>query len=124
VGRDPVRRVRMKVGGLRAREAATRYRVTRRFSRFTLLEAEPLTGRTHQLRVHCAAQGWPILGDAIYGARGDIALQLLARRVEAPLYKNKPAITVEAPAPGHMREALAACGFAGDPPREPSVDES
>ena len=88
------------------------------------LELEPLTGRTHQLRVHCAAQGWPILGDAIYGARGDIALQLLARRVEAPLYKNKPAITVEAPAPGHMREALAACGFAGDPPREPSVDES
>ena len=88
------------------------------------LELEPLTGRTHQLRVHCAAQGWPILGDAIYGARGDIALQLLARRVEAPLYKNKPAITVEAPAPGHMREALAACGFTGDPPREPSVDES
>ena len=51
----------------------------------------------------------------------DIALQLLARRVEAPLYKNKPAIVVEAPAPDHMRETLAACGFAGDPPREPSA---
>ncbi len=87
------------------------------------LELEPLTGRTHQLRVHCAAEGWPIRGESIYGARADIALQLLARRVEAPLYKNKPAIVVEAPAPAHMRETLAACGFSGDPPREPSLIE-
>jgi tRNA pseudouridine32 synthase/23S rRNA pseudouridine746 synthase len=87
------------------------------------LELEPLTGRTHQLRVHCAAQGWPILGDAIYGARAAVDLQLLARRVEVPLSRSKPAITVEAPAPDHMREVLEACGFRGDPPREPSVAE-
>jgi 23S rRNA pseudouridine1911/1915/1917 synthase len=68
VGRDPVRRVRMKVGGLRAREAATRFRVVRRFARLTLLEAEPLTGRTHQLRVHFSALGHPIVGDTLYGA--------------------------------------------------------
>ena len=68
VGRDPVRRVRMKAGGLGAREAATRYRVARRFSRFTLLEAEPLTGRTHQLRVHFSALGHLIVGDTLYGA--------------------------------------------------------
>lgn len=79
------------------------------------LELTPLTGRTHQLRVHCASEGWPILGDAIYGAPADVALQLLARRIEVPLSKNHPPIVVEAPTPPHMRETLAACGFAADP---------
>jgi tRNA pseudouridine32 synthase/23S rRNA pseudouridine746 synthase len=88
------------------------------------LELEPLTGRTHQLRVHCASQGWPILGDAIYGERADVDLQLLARRVEAPLYKNRPAIVVEAPAPAHMRETLAACGFEPETERAPVVEEA
>ncbi|WP_158812545.1 RluA family pseudouridine synthase [Methylocapsa sp. S129] len=88
------------------------------------LELEPLTGRTHQLRVHCAAQGWPILGDSVYGTapRGNISqsapgLQLLARRVSVPLAKTGPPIVVEAPAPAHMLRALEICGFAGDPPR-------
>ncbi len=78
------------------------------------LELEPQTGRTHQLRVHCASQGWPIVGDAIYGAGGDIPLQLLARKVVVPLTKTKPPIEVVAPAPPHMLEALAACGFGGE----------
>jgi tRNA pseudouridine32 synthase/23S rRNA pseudouridine746 synthase len=85
------------------------------------LELTPLTGRTHQLRVHCASEGWPILGDAIYGARADLALQLLARRVEVPLSKNQPPIVVEAPTPPHMRETLAACGFAGEPAPAPAA---
>ncbi len=68
------------------------------------LALAPLTGRTHQLRVHCAALGWPILGDPIYGTRqpGAPPLHLHARRIEIPLYKNKPAIAVEAPLPPHM----------------------
>jgi len=79
------------------------------------LEMSPLTGRTHQLRVHAAAEGWPILGDSIYGdrARRDTPLQLLARRVEVPLYPSKAPIVVEAPPPDHMLKVLTACGFAG-----------
>jgi tRNA pseudouridine32 synthase / 23S rRNA pseudouridine746 synthase len=78
------------------------------------LELQPLTGRTHQLRVHCASEGWPILGDAIYGARDATPLQLLARRIAVPLKKDCAPIVVEAPVPAHMREALAACGFSDD----------
>jgi len=61
------------------------------------------------LRVHCAAMGWPILGDPIYGAGGP-PLHLHARAISVPLSKTKPPVAVEAPAPGHMREALAGFG--------------
>jgi tRNA pseudouridine32 synthase/23S rRNA pseudouridine746 synthase len=74
---------------------------------------EPLTGRTHQLRVHCAAMGWPILGDPIYGsgkAAGVPPLHLHARRIVVPIDKHKPPTTVEAPVPEHMEAALQACG--------------
>ena len=70
------------------------------------LELEPLTGRTHQLRVHCAAQGWPILGDPIYGARGDARRCNCSRAGRRAAAKTNPPIVVEAPAPPHMLEAL------------------
>ena len=109
--------------------AQTRWRVLGRGQANGLavawLALEPLTGRTHQLRVHCAAQGWPILGDPIYGARdANITLQLLARRVEVPISKNKPPVIVEAPAPSHMQSTLAACGFVAEPERAPLVEEA
>ena len=91
----------------------TRWRVLGRASGQTWLELRPVTGRTHQLRVHCAAQGWPILGDGIYGAgqrSGGPRLHLHARSVTLPLYPKKPPIRVEAPPPPHMAERLAACG--------------
>jgi tRNA pseudouridine32 synthase / 23S rRNA pseudouridine746 synthase len=81
------------------------------------LALTPVTGRTHQLRVHCAAMGWPILGDTIYGnapRMGEVMLHLHAREVLVPISKNKPPVRVTAPAPPHMREALTACGWLGD----------
>ncbi len=82
----------------------------------TWLALEPLTGRTHQLRVHCAAMGWPILGDNIYGNGprfGGPGLHLHAREIVVPLSKNREPARVIAPVPVHMREALSACGYSG-----------
>lgn len=89
--------------------ALTRWHVLERSEALTWLELRPITGRTHQLRVHCAAMGWPILGDAIYGTAprfGGPGLHLHARAVTVPLYPKKPAISVEAPAPPHMQPLL------------------
>ncbi|WP_439499304.1 RluA family pseudouridine synthase [Bosea sp. (in: a-proteobacteria)] len=92
----------------------TRYRVLGRASGLAWLALEPLTGRTHQLRVHCAASGWPMFGDEIYGsaARDEgPGLQLHARSIAVPLYSKREPIRVEAPPPPHMQEALRRCGW-------------
>ncbi len=83
----------------------------------TWLALEPITGRTHQLRVHCAAMGWPIVGDNIYGNGprfGEPRLHLHAREIIIPLSRNKPPVAVTAPAPAHMHPRLQACGWMGD----------
>jgi tRNA pseudouridine32 synthase / 23S rRNA pseudouridine746 synthase len=83
----------------------------------TWLALEPVTGRTHQLRVHCAAMGFPIVGDTIYGNAprvGGPSLHLHAREVVVPLYKNRAPIRVTAPVPPHMREQLLQCGWEGE----------
>ncbi len=83
----------------------------------TWLALEPLTGRTHQLRVHCAAMGWPIVGDTIYGNAPRSrrpGLHLHARDVVVPLYKNRAPIAASAPVPLHMHATLQACGWQGE----------
>jgi tRNA pseudouridine32 synthase/23S rRNA pseudouridine746 synthase len=82
-----------------------------------------LTGRTHQLRVHCAEMSWPIVGDAIYGnapRSGGPVLHLHAREIVVPLYKNRPPIRVVAPVPAHMRERLMQCGWQSEDEQIPA----
>jgi tRNA pseudouridine32 synthase / 23S rRNA pseudouridine746 synthase len=106
--------------------ATTLWRVLGRAAGSTWLALEPLTGRTHQLRVHCAAMGWPIVGDAIYGAaRGNgtprglaAGLHLHSREIVVPLYKNREPVRVLAPLPTHMHERLKACGWPGEAPAQ------
>jgi tRNA pseudouridine32 synthase / 23S rRNA pseudouridine746 synthase len=86
-------------------------------TQLTWLALEPVTGRTHQLRVHCAAHGFPIVGDTIYGnspRTGGPALHLHSREIIVPLYKNRDPIKVMAPIPLTMQERLYACGWQGE----------
>ena len=83
----------------------------------TWLALEPVTGRTHQLRVHAAAKGWPIVDDNIYGNGprfGEPRLHLHSREIVIPISKNKEPVRVVAPAPAHLHERLRACGWNGE----------
>lgn len=77
IGRHPIHRQKMAVRSGTGRDAMTRYRVLQRFPRATYLELLPQTGRTHQLRVHLAHIGHPILGDVRYGADAGFFRQAL-----------------------------------------------
>ena len=68
IGRDPRNRKRMAVVA-KGREARTEYRVIKHIGDYTLLEIIPETGRTHQIRVHLAAIGYPVVGDPMYGVK-------------------------------------------------------
>jgi len=89
------------------------------------LELSPLTGRTHQLRVHCAAIGCPILGDAKYaGAQAMLEglpekLHLHARGIVIP-HPEGGVLSVEAKLPPHMKETFAMLGFEAPKPRRAS----
>ena len=75
---------------------------------YSWLALRPKTGRTHQLRVHCAELGTPILGDRIYGGADEAhrELHLHARAVSIPLYPKRDPILVEAPCPPALRSQL------------------
>ncbi len=88
--------------------AVTEWRVRGRGDGLAWLELHPRTGRTHQIRVHCAGLGTPIVGDATYGTAGGPRLHLLARSLVLDL---DPPVAATAQPPVHMRDALRACGW-------------
>lgn len=109
VGRDPVRRKSMTIGGSGAREARTHFRVLERFADFTLVEVRLDTGRTHQIRVHFLGIGHPVAGDATYG-RGDslgIGRQFLhSARLQLTHPMTHEVLDVQSPLPADLAAAL------------------
>lgn len=95
--------------------AATTYRVLASTDALSFIEAKPKTGRTHQIRVHLAAIGCPVLGDPQYGdltaAERAGPVMLHARRVIVPISANREPVVVEAPPPAPL-EALLRSAFA------------
>jgi tRNA pseudouridine32 synthase/23S rRNA pseudouridine746 synthase/23S rRNA pseudouridine1911/1915/1917 synthase len=93
--------------------AVTDYRLLGAADGLAWLELHPRTGRTHQIRVHLAALGCPVLGDPAYGpaAGAGAPLHLHSREIVLPLYPSRAPVRAVAPVPPHMRAALAACGF-------------
>jgi len=70
IGRDPIHRKKMALmPSGKGREAISEYRTMETFRAHTLLEFHPITGRTHQIRLHCAFLNCPIVGDVLYGRR-------------------------------------------------------
>jgi 23S rRNA pseudouridine1911/1915/1917 synthase len=111
IGRDPSHRKRMAiVTESRGREAISEYRTVERFREHTLLEFHPLTGRTHQIRLHCAFLGCPIVGDEVYGRRKpslDINRHFLhAYRLKIILPGEKDPRLFEAPLPEELERVL------------------
>lgn len=92
-------------------EAVTDYRVLSSAEGMSVLELSPKTGRTHQIRLHCAfALGTPIIGDPFYAPPSEAPMQLHAQKLSIPYYNNKPAIAVEAPVPAQMQALIARAG--------------
>lgn len=106
IGRDEIDRKKMAVTLKNSKEAITRYRVIERFSNFTLVEAKLETGRTHQIRVHMAYLGYPVVGDPVYGPKKapfKLAGQLLHAEVLGFKHpRTQEYLEFSAPLPSYM----------------------
>lgn len=107
IGRDPRHRQRMAVVS-RGREARTDYRVIRYVGNYSLLEIRPETGRTHQIRVHLAAIGFPVVGDSQYGVKSPhLSRQFLhAAGLRFKLPSTDEYVEFESPLPPDLEQAL------------------
>jgi 23S rRNA pseudouridine1911/1915/1917 synthase len=111
IGRDPRDRKKMAVVNLdKGREAVSEYKTLESFPRHTLLEFYPHTGRTHQIRLHCAFLGCPITADTFYGHRKpsvDLNRHFLhAWRLKITLPGEEKPRLFEAPIPGELMVVL------------------
>jgi len=98
-------------------KSVSNFKVLGRGGGMSWLALEPVTGRTHQLRVHTSASGYPIVGDNIYGNGprfGEPTLHLHAREIVIPISRNKEPVRVTAPVPPHLQERMRACGWEGE----------
>jgi 23S rRNA pseudouridine1911/1915/1917 synthase len=118
------RAARIVVDPAEGRSAHTAFAVRERLSSATLLEAAPRTGRTHQIRVHLASIGHPIIGDRAYGGVGDVSraiglhrpfLHAWRLRLDHPVTGDP--IEIEDPLPGDLAEALERARATGGPAR-------
>jgi 23S rRNA pseudouridine1911/1915/1917 synthase len=108
LGRDPYNRLRQMVRETGGRDAQTTYRVREYLDGVTYLEASPITGRTHQIRVHFASTGHPIVGDSVYGKPSKaVARQFLhAWRLAVKHPVSGQLLELEAPLPADLESAL------------------
>jgi 23S rRNA pseudouridine1911/1915/1917 synthase len=107
LGPDENARGKMKVDLRSGKEAETHFRVLQSGKKTSLIEARPFTGRTHQIRVHLAESGLPVVGDELYGpqpakARGLLGLRAVKLSYHDPFTKRW--IVIEAPAEEFCRE--------------------
>jgi 23S rRNA pseudouridine1911/1915/1917 synthase len=107
IGRDPSNRQRMAVVA-KGREARTEYRIIKYVGGYSLLEIRPQTGRTHQIRVHLAAIGFPVVGDAAYGVRSPhLSRQFLhASRLGFSLPSTGQYVEFTSPLPPDLEKTL------------------
>jgi len=109
IGRHPVERKKMAVLKGKGRSALTGFKVLERLDGFAYIEAYPRTGRTHQVRVHLAHSGHPIVGDELYGKRSKWLAGrpfLHAWRIEFAHPVSKETVSIEAPVPEDMMEFI------------------